>query len=218
MESHVYLRTIEALTERSTATIESMITSAVAASQKSLIFKMDPLDHRFDSSLGRIQGQHTQTISCIAPNNSESMSMTVSTTQSIVRKPIFVCFKSWNNYRLPIGHLQVFTGSKKMQKSSGTVGASGWSFGVQFEFFPALWLSNKSIVAYIRYHQGKSGISTCLPRMYCSATVSADRQACRAVENDDVDLLKSLFSSSLAMPHDRDEDGWTLLHVSGFFL
>lgn len=188
MESHIYLRTIAATTRQF-----------------------------FSTELGRIQEQYPQTISCVAPNNSEPICKTVSTTQSIVRKPVFVCFKNWNNYRLPIGHLQAFTGSKKIQDSSGTGGASGWSFGVQFEFFPAPWLSNKSIVAYFRYHQGKSGISTCLPRMYCSATVPENRQACRAVENDDVDLLKSLFSSSLAMPHDRDKDGWTLLHVSDFF-
>lgn len=225
MESHVHLRAIEAFAQRSTTTIESTITSAVAASQQTLAFKMDSLDHRLDSSnlvtmqffsteLGRIQEQLTQT----ALNNSKPIYTSFSTTQSIVRKPVFVCFKNWNNYRLPIGHLQVFTGSKKMQNNSGTKNTNGWSFGVQFEFFPAPWLSNKSIVAYVRYHQGKSGIPTCLPRMYCSATLSANRQACLAVERDDVDLLRSLFSSSLAMPHDRDEDGWTLLHVSYFFL
>lgn len=220
MESHVYLRAIR----RSTAKIES----AVAESQRTLSFKMDSLD-RADSSifvtkeflsteLGQIREQIAQSISCIAPNNSEPVYTTVSTTQSIVRKPVFVCFKSWNNYRLPIGHLQVFTGSKEIKNGSGAGGASGWSFGVQFEFFPAPWLSNKSIVACVRYYQGESGIPVYLPRMYCSATVSGDHQACRAVENDDVNLLKRLFSSHLAMPHDRDKDGWTLLHVSNFFL
>lgn len=220
MELQIYLRSIEALTRRSTTKIQSTMT-AVVASQRTLSFKIDSLD-RVDSSnfvtkeffsteLDRVREQ-------LAPNNSEPVYTTVSTTQSIVRKPVFVCFKSWNNYRLPIGHLQVYTGSKKVKGGPGAGGAGGWSFGVQFEFFPAPWLSNKSIVAYVRYYQNGSGMPVCLPRMYCSATVSADRQACRAVENDDVNLLKSLFRSHLAMPHDRDENGWTLLHVSDFFL
>lgn len=216
MNSRVDLRAIR----RSTAKIES----AVAASQRILSFKLDSLD-RVDSSnfvtkeffsteIRQIREQIAQNW----PNNSAPVYTTVSTTQSIVRKPVFVCFKSWNNYRLPIGHLQVFTGSKEIKNGSGAGGAGGWSFGVQFEFFPAPWLSNKSIVAYFRYHRGESGIPVYLPRMYCSASVPADRQASRAVENDDVNLLKRLFNSHLAMPHDRDEHGWTLLHVSDFFL
>lgn len=228
MESHVYLRTIETLTRRSTATIENTITSAVAASQKVLDSKMDSLDHRFHSSdfvtkqffsseIDRIQGQLTQVVRGIAPNNSQPVYTAVSKTQSTARKSVSVCFDSWKGYRLPIGHIQVSTGSKIVQKGSGTNSASGWGFGVQFEFFPAPWLSNESMVASFRYYQEKSRIIICRPRMDCFATVPANRQACIAVENDDVELLQSLFSSRSAMPQDRDEHGWTLLHVSDFF-
>lgn len=228
MESHVYLRSIETLTRRSTATIENTITSAVAASQKVLDSKMDSLNNQFDSSnfvtkqyfsteIDRIQGQLTQAVRGIAPNNSEPVYTTISKTRSTTRKSVSVCFDSWKGYRLPIGHIQVSTGSKIVHNGSGTNGASGWGFGVQFEFFPASWLSNESIVASFRYYQENSRIIVCRPRMDCFVTVPENRQACLAVENDDVELLQNLFSSRLAMPRDRDEHGWTLLHVSYFF-
>lgn len=232
MESHVYLRSIETLTRRSTATIEDTLISAVATSQRQaeiLGSKMDSLGHQiqlesssfvtkesFSAELARIQGQITQVVRGIAPSSSEPIYTTVSTTQTIVRKSVSVCFNSWNSYRLPIGHLQVFTGSKKEQNNSETEGASGHGLGVQFEFFPAPWLSSKSIVASFQYYHNRS-TPIYRPNMYYSATVSSLHQAFRAVEDDDVALLRRLLSSNLANPNDRDKDGWTLLHVSDFF-
>lgn len=232
-KSHVYLQTIETLTQKSTTTIENTIASAVAASQGVLSSKLESLDRRLESSdfvtkqflaieLDRAQRQLTQeliqeltqVIHSVAPNTSEPVYTTVSTTQNIVRKSVSVCFNNWNYYRLPIGQFQVSTRSKRIQYDTGTEGTNERSFGVQFEFFPAPWLSNKSIVASFQRYYDRSRTPRFGTNMYFPITVSKDHPPFRAMEKDDIALLQHLLGSGLARPNDRDKDGWTLLHVS----
>lgn len=226
-KSHVYLQTIETLTQRSTTTIGNTIVSASQRQIDILGSKIDSLDHRLRTSgfvterflkaeVDKARGEVMQLVRNIVPCNAETVYTTVSTTQNTVRRSVSVCFSRWNNYRLPIGQLQIFTGSKKTRNSSDVEGASDGSFGIQVEFFPAPWLANKSIVARLQYHFGGSGMEISHPVVYYSMTVSERHQAFVAVEKDDIPLLQRLLGSGLARPNDRDESGWTLLHVSDF--
>lgn len=116
--------------------------------------------------------------------------------------------------------MRVTRGTKKSNKTRIFGELSSYSSveevatGFTFDFTPATWISDTSIMATLLFQKEKySDFPRFTQSLSCTSVIPGGHEAFVYAKEGNIIGLQKLFSTGHVRPNDRNEHGMTLLHV-----